>query len=173
MLFLVTLAVIPVVYSYLYYRRQLKNGTASVTPILKSSVSKAIVIGCAVFVAAILVFIGIIMFSGDIGIKYGDESFTVDASFWNGITVEYEAIDSIEYRDNIDTGIRTYGFGSPKLLAGSFCNEEFGDYTRYSYAGCSACVVLNVGDKILVISGADAESTRNIYNELTAKIKQS
>ena len=53
---------------------------------------------------------------------------------------------------------------------GQFKNEEFGTYTRYSYAQCDACVVVTAGEKILVLSGKDADSTRALYEELSGKI---
>lgn len=150
------LAVVPIIYSYQYYRKQLKAGTATITPIQKSKAAKTIAIVTMVFVAVILIFVGFLMFAGDIDVKYGDTSFSIEASFWDDLTVEYNAIDSIEYRENDDAGTRTYGLGSPRLLAGAFQNEEFGSYTRYSYVGCDACVVLTVEGKTLVINGVDS-----------------
>lgn len=163
------LAVVPIIYSYQYYRKQLKAGTATITPIQKSKAAKTITIVSMVFVAVILIFVGFLMFTGDIDVKYGDTSFSIEASFWDDLTVGYNAIDSIEYRENDDAGTRTYGLGSPRLLAGAFQNEEFGSYTRYSYVGCDACVVLTVEGKTLVINGVDKESTKKIYDELVAR----
>lgn len=166
---LTVLAVVPIVYSYQYYRKQLKEGSANHHMIPKSRISKIIAIMSIVFVVLILVFVGILMFTGDIDVEYGDTSFTIEASFWDNLTVEYNAIDSIEYRDNGNAGTRTNGLGSARLLAGAFQNDEFGSYTRYSYTGCDACVVMTVKGKILVINGVDSESTKNIYTELMAR----
>ena len=82
-----------------------------------------------------------------------EEAFTIEASYWTDLTVAYETIDAIEYRDQDDPGTRISGLGGAKLLAGSFRNDEFGSYTRYSYTGCDACIVINADGKILVLNG--------------------
>lgn len=167
---IVLLGALPVLYSYMYHRKQVREGTAVITPILKNKGSKAVAFITIGVVLAILVFVGIITFTGDIEVKYGETSFTVEASFWSDLTVEYDAVDSIEYRDEDDRGARTNGLGSARLLAGAFRNSEFGNYTRYSYTACDACVVLSVGDKTLVISGSDQRETKNIYDELMERM---
>ena len=48
----------------------------------------------------------------------------------------------------------------------TFKNDEFDSYTRYSYTSCDSCIVLEVKDKILVISGIDHEDTKEMYDEL-------
>ena len=54
-----------------------------------------------------------------------------------------------------------------RLLLGAFHNDEFGDYTRYTYSGCDACVVLYLqSGEIVVVNGADAGSTRTIWQQI-------
>ena len=55
---------------------------------------------------------------------------------------------------------------------GRFQNEEFGNYTRYSYTACDACVVLTVKGRTVVLSGPDAAATKALYDKLTANIQQ-
>ena len=93
----------------------------------------------------------------------------MDASFWNPITVNYDDIDSIEYREGDISGSRLWGLESFRLLLGNFENEEFGNHTRYTYYKPEACIVLTVKGKTMVISGRDAAETTSIYNELTAR----
>lgn len=165
---IIVLVSIPVIYSYRYYRKQLKEGSIANIPTSKSN--KIIYIVSLFGVIATLIFVWIIMFTGDIEVKYGEESLTIEASYWSDLTIEYDAINNIEYRDNDNKGLRTNGFGSARLLAGAFRNEEFGNYTRYSYTKCNACVVLNVEGKILVISDLDIERTKVIYENIKANI---
>ena len=101
--------------------------------------------------------------------RLNDDSFTVEASYFDDLTVKYDAIDSIEYRDGNVDGSRTFGVGSFRLLMGTFENEEFGTYTRYTYYRPEACVILSVNGKTLVLSGGSTERTRNLYDALTAK----
>lgn len=163
------MAVAPTLYSYLYHRKQVREGTAGTPPENKYySVMTKVSLAIA---AVILVFVGIMLFSGDIALQYEEASFTIQASYWKDLTVDYAAVDSIEYREERVSGSRTNGFGSPRLLMGTFQNDEFGYYTRYTYTGCDAAVVLYVGDRVLVLSGADAAGTQAIYEQLAEKIQ--
>lgn len=117
-------------------------------------------------ITTVIVIIGIIMLGGSIDVKYGESSFDVEASFWNNITVEYSAIDKIEYRDSDSIGKRTLGFENTHLMIGNFKNDEFDKYIRYSNIGCEACIVIFYDGKILVINGVDNEGTKSIYDEL-------
>ena len=163
---IVLLIAFPVIYSYCYHRKQMREGTYVITPQPKSRVNKTIKIISQVAVILILAFVGILMFTGDVDINCGEESFVIEASYWEDLSVEYAAVETVEYRETDDRGVRTYGFGSARLLSGMFHNEEFGNYTRYSYTQCDACVVLTVNGKILVINGPDEQSTKAIYEEI-------
>ena len=162
------LIVIPVVYSWQYHKKQVRDGTAVITPLPQDKGNKIMALFA---IAAVLIFVGVTMFTGDIDITYLEDSFAIEASYWTDLTVEYDVIDRIEYRDYDNRGVRTYGFGSARLLAGTFHNEEFGSYTRYSYIRCDACVVLTVGDEILVVNGPDEDSTRAIYEQIKSNIE--
>ena len=168
---IIMLGIIPILYSYAYHKKQVKEGRAYVKPIPKSKESKIVVILSLIVTAGILVFALIVSFVGNVSISYNETSFTLDASLWDELTVEYDSIESIEYRDSDDAGSRTNGVGNAKILAGVFRNSEFEKYTRYSYAKCDACVVLSVDGDILVISGPDAESTQEIYQTIKANIE--
>ena len=164
------LAVVPILYSYRYYTKQVKEGTAVNTPLPKSRTHRIITGVSAVVAVMILIGAAVLMFSGEIDVVYGEESFSIEASYWSNLTVEYDAVESVEYRDQDDRGVRTNGLGSARLLAGAFRNEEFGNYTRYSYTRCDACVVLHVNGRILVMSGPDPVRTREIYEKLLTNI---
>ena len=163
---MIVLVVVPIVYSYRYHKKQVREGTAVITPLPKSKANKIIVIISLAVTAVILLFCGVMMFTGEIDVNYGEDALTIEASYWSDLTVEYDAIESMEYRDHDNRGTRTFGLGSARLLAGAFHNEEFGSYTRYSYTRCDACVVLTVDGNILVMNGPDAESTRAIYEKI-------
>lgn len=165
------LVVVPIVYSYLYYRKQLREGASDIKPLPKTKANKIATIISSVVVGIILIFTGFIMFSGKIDVEYGEEGFSIYADYWNDISVKYDDIKSIEYRENDVVGIRTYGFSSASLLLGAFHNEEFNNYTRYSYTKCEAAIVLNVDGKILVINGIDKESTKEIYEKIRVNVK--
>lgn len=165
----IVLAAVPIVYSYLYYKKQLKEGTAAVTPVPKSKASRILSVILLIFTGAILIFTGIMMFAGDISVRYGETAFNIEATLWNDYKVKYENIEKIEYREYDSIGDRTNGLGNVRVQAGRFRNEEFGNYTRYSYNGCDCCVVLTVKGRTVVVNGKDKEKTEEIYRELTAR----
>lgn len=163
------MALLPMLYSYLYYRKQLKVGTASKDDSLQTSFEKkstkiGVIVGCAI-VLVVLVF----LLTGSYEIKFDDTSFSIEAAYWDDTTVDYSDIEHIEYRDELVPGKRTFGYGTPSLIMGECENSEFGNYTRYAYSSCDACIVMTIKDKILVINGKDKESTRQMYETLQNK----
>jgi len=157
------LTVVPTVYSWQFYRKQLAEGDA-LTPIpqMMGKTSKISI----VFLVILAIVLIILMFTGEVKPVYGETSFTIEASWYADLTVEYASIDSIEYREGNVDGTRVGGWGSGRLLLGFFHNEEFGNHTRYTYVKPESCVVLHCGNKILVISGRTAEESEAIYKNL-------
>ena len=173
MFFCVLLAMIfiPIVYSYRYMKKQTKDATyiqkESATPTKKSS--KIVLVINLVLITIVLAFCIFICFSGNIEYAFEESSFEINADYWEDISIKYEEIDSIEYRDEDNRGMRTFGFGTPRLLMGTFENDEFGTYTRYSYGGSNSCIVITLNKSILVISDKDDSKTLDIYNKLIEK----
>lgn len=162
----VVISVIPTVYSYRYYKGQLARGEKpDPLPTLSSRYWK---ISAAVTVA-ILVFVAVMLFSGKVETTFGDDSFTVRGSYYGSQTVSYADIDSLELRQDDVPGSRVFGVGSYRLLLGTFRNEEFGTYTRYTYYKPEACVVVRMGVKVLVLSGKDKAETQEIYSQLLSR----
>lgn len=166
------LAFIPMIYSYAYYRKQLKAGTATKADSVATPGEKKVTIISLAIGAVVAIFTVILLVSGNFEMRFDDTSFTVNAAFWDDATVSYADIDAVEYREQDEPGTRTFGFGSFTLLMGEFENEEFGAYTRYSYTACDSCIVLTVDGKTLVINGKDEESTKEIYNELVKRVSE-
>ena len=169
---IVIAVIVPTVYSYSLYRKMLKSGELSVEEIKPfGGYNKTLVIVSVVFLVALLVFALIIMpNTGDIEITCGSTSVEIKADYWSDISVDYADIDKIELRNDVESGVRTNGFGTPRLMLGTFENEEFGIYTRYTYGKCDLCVVIEDDGNILVVNGADDAATQILYNELLSKI---
>ena len=167
--FLAAVAVIvfvPILYSWQYYRKQLRQGDELLYPHRDKKATRSSQIALAV----VLILVAVLMFTGSIDVVLGEESFTIEATFHDNLTVDYDAIDSVEYREGNVDGYRVMGYASARLLLGVFENEEFGHYTRYTYTHPGGCIVLTAGDQVLVFCGKDAQDTQAIYNYLTAKI---
>lgn len=161
--------VVPVLYSWSYHKKQKASGTCTACPQPAGKDRKTARAVSLLGLVVVSIFVAVLMFTGDLNVIYGDTSFTIEASYWSDLTVEYDAIDRIEYREDVEPGLRTYGFGSARLSLGQFKNEEFGLYTRYAYAGSRACVVLDAEGKTLVIAGRDIGQTREIYERLRTR----
>ena len=162
-------ALVPFGYSYWFYRQQLKNGLIQKTPLRPRTVVTTLVI-----VLAIAGFFGWVLFTGGMEIQYEDTSFTVETANWEDLTIAYQDIDAIEYQERDPSedisDLRTNGFGNFTMALGSFQNELYGNYTRYTYTSCDSCVKLVVNGKIVVLNGPDKASTKEIYTTLQEKM---
>lgn len=169
---LLILSFAPMFYSYLYYKKQIKMKTVTkeeitLTPTEKKTSKIAMVIGIS-----ILIFAGVVLFTGKYEIGFEEELFTIKATYWDDATINYEDIETLEYREEKVPGVRTFGYGTPFMVMGECENNEFGVYTGYVYNSCDACVVLTVKGKVLVINGKNEESTKAIYEQLTERMKK-
>ncbi len=162
-------AVAPTLYSYLLYKQHQKQGI-EYAPRTKSKAEKKFAIISAVIVPIIFIGIAVLMFTGNIEVMCKDTSFEINASYWEDIDVEYTEIDTVEYREELDIGIRASGFGSARLSMGVFKNKEFGLYTLYAYTGAKEYIVLTSNEKTLVIGLKDTKDTRAIYDSILEKI---
>ena len=158
-------------YSYLYYRKQVRNG---LPPVRKKPLTKKRVLGILAICVVVLLLIALLvylMFTGDIRIRYGESALTVEADFYSDLTVEYAAITSVEHIRNPDPGMRVVGFASGHLLMGTFKNEEYGKFTLYAYTGCDSAVLIRSADQILLIGGESPDATQEIYESIRERIK--
>lgn len=162
--------VIPCVYSWLFYRKQRDAG--QVEPILRSKQNRMLTWVTIAITVFALVFVVWALFSGSFDIALDGTHLTITTGQWDDLTVDISAIDSVEYRENGVDGSRDWGYGNLTVGLGSFSNDEFGSYTRYTYVKPDACIVLHVGEKILVINGKSDEATRALYEEISAKIAE-
>lgn len=168
---ILVMALVPTVYSYRFYRRQLEAGKVEKSPVRPASV--------VLVLLAILAFGGFLvftLFSGSLEITCGADSLTVEAGGWGDLTVDYQEIQSVEYfaRDPSKdvSGMRTNGMGNFRFSMGTFQNDLYGSYTRYTHASCDACVVLEVDGQTVVLNGPDEASTQALYDAIQEHVSQ-
>ena len=166
---IVVMIAVPAVYSWQFYRKQKKEGTLDTNT--KSPYSKKAKMITIVAITLVLAGVAVLMLVGDVAIEYGEESFTVSATFWQPLTVSYEKIEEIEYRENWQPGMKRMGYDSIRLVLGGFQHDEIGLYTSYCYRQGGGCVLLRSGDDYLALSGPDAAATQAIYNALMEKVE--
>lgn len=162
---------IPSIYSYTYYKKQVKNGTAPEKAENPIKNNKIVFICTTVFCVLTLAFVAVLCFSGDVAVVFAENEFTVQADYYSDLTVDYEAVERIEYRETFDKGNRVNGFGSPRLSMGTFKNDEFGLYTIYAYTNCPSAVVMYSENGTLVLCGADDAATKAIFDTLEERVQ--
>lgn len=165
---LLTMLVVPFAYSFSIYRKHKKQGIDyTVTP--KTKAEKIAVKVSAIVVPLILAGVAILMFTGNIQYDFAENALKINATYYEDINVEYDVIESVEYRDDFDFGIRSYGYGSAKLSLGIFKNDEFGAYTLYAYTGSNSAVVIKADGKVLAVTGKDTTQTQELFDLLQEK----
>lgn len=163
--------IVPLVYSYSIYRKMFKSGEynpVNTDPWGPNSKNAKII--STVLLVLVLGFTLFIISTGEIEITCGDTAVEINADYWNDISFEYKDIDSVTVRDDVDIGMKTNGFDSPKLMLGTFMNDEFGKYTRYTYRKNKLCIVIEDEGNTLVFGGENDEATLEIYNEIISNL---
>ncbi len=168
---IIAVAVIPMLYSYLLYRRQKAIGEFTDEKYIQSKAEKTAFTVSAFICAAVLVGAAVIMLTGDIDIDFDDDYFEIEADFCDDIEVMYSDIESVELNESGDPGYRSFGFGSPRLSMGRYESESYGYHTRYTYSFCKTEIVIRNGDDILVINDRTPELTKRLFKEILKRIE--
>ena len=164
------LVLIPTVYSYVFYKKQLARGDIKTEVSLVKKSDKIIGIVVSTIIVTILVGVGILMFTGEVTATLGENALEIGATYYKESVVKYDDIDYIEYRESGDLGARQYGYGSARLALGIFASDELGSYTRYTYTAPSAYILIKSGDKTLVVGLESDAATKALYDELAERI---
>ena len=168
---ILAMVMVPTVYSYLYYRKQVAAGVAPKKPVIEMEPGLK-KFGKISIVITVIILIGCFALAttGTAKVVCDDNSLTVSATYWGEKELKYTDIDSIEYREDFKVGSRTYGFGGTKLLAGTFQNEEFGSYTLYGNTSCDSYIVIETDGKIIAFNEVDESATKALYEKLITRI---
>lgn len=171
LILIAALVLIPLLYSYVFYRKQIKSGSidknSKPETIKYNKMALPIVLVSAILIGALMC---VFSFTGDIKIHYNSDSIKVEASYFEDITVKYTDIKDIEFLDSCKVGTRIYGFFGPRLSMGRFQSDELGGYIRYTYNACDSCILLTLNDKTVVINAKDKISTKNLYEEIVGRV---
>lgn len=160
--------IIPLVYSYIFYKKQQRQGvTFRPRPRWERKVNQAaIAIG-----AVILVFAAVMLFTGSVKYQFLDTAMQVDVTYYGSTSIPYSEISDAELRSENVPSSRTWGLGSFRLLAGLFENEELGSFTRMTYYNPRSAIVLKMeSGKTYVLSGRDPAETAALYQQILEHI---
>jgi len=160
--------VLPMIYSYRFYLREKAEGKElnSGYPTASPTAKKLSIL----FVSVLCVFVALIMFTGELQYHLEEDTLTIEADWYSDLTVSYDSIDAMEYREGNVPGILVGGFASARLLMGFFENEELGVYTRYTPVKCECCILITKGSSTIVLSAGSAEETQALYHALLEKV---
>ena len=166
--------VIPTVYSYRYYKSNIESGKQSETDYnFKGTANSKTVTVIVIAVSVVLtVACVIILFTGNVEFTLTDTALEIDATYYASEVISYDDIDAVEYRENADKGTRVMGFGTPRLLLGSFRNDELGAFTRFSYTKCDSDIIITVGDERIAVSCETEAQTLALYEAILEKLNK-
>ena len=166
LILMAVLCILPMVYSWRYYQKELAEGKELKKP--QDTVSKKTKILTVVFLVVLAVFLCVVLFRGDITYSFREEYLFIESNMYSDNILYYGVIDAVEFREGNVPGLRVGGYGSFRLLMGWFENEEFGTYLRYTYYKPEACVVVTTQGGTIVLSGETREETEDLYRSLLA-----
>ncbi|MBQ3079452.1 MAG: SdpI family protein [Clostridia bacterium] len=159
----------PFLYSWLYYKKQLKDGSYDKEIEKLTAPSKTAIAAVSVFMILVIGFAMFLMFTGDIDFICSEEALQIKASYSGDLSLPYDEIEDIQLIEDFNGGSRIFGFASARLLMGTFGTDELGKYTRYTYKRCDTCVKIDTKNGIVVIGGKDEAASRSIYETLLEK----
>ena len=167
------ITITPILYSYLYYRKQLKEGKITKEEMKEAGVDKTTKITSVVVGIILFVVVMMLLFTGNFEVVVSEDSLQIEASCWNDAEVLLADIDRVEYVETSPgfSGTRDMGFGTPRITMGDCSNGKYGKFTAYIYEKCDTYVEIYVGDKLLVVNRETEEETKALYEELSEKIK--
>ena len=165
------MVIIPTVYSFLYYKKQVKEGRADKKPKVDyGKLPRKMGVKTVIVIAIIaIITVGVILMS-DFDVKLGDDSIEINAFGWNDLSVEYSVIESVELRDDFDIGSRNMGYGGISLYMGKFRNDELGYYTLYYNDASKKVILIKADGKYLAITADNTNATEKLYDSLIEKI---
>ncbi len=156
----------PIIYSHLFYKKEVANGTYSpdrTDLLFNSKKAKGITI---VLVTVILSVCCCLMFTGNIEIFVDENKITLEATYWDDTVIDLSEIESIEYSEKGVDAVRISGFASSKLLLGTFQNDELGRHTSYRYTKCDSVIILKTKNTTYVFNAETPEKTKDIYDSI-------
>lgn len=158
--------IIPILYSYRFYKTELKDGKTE-----KISYKKKTIIIILIITAAVLAAVALLLLCGSVNVSFGESALTVESTFYPDHTIEYADITGAEYR-KMQSADRLFGFGSITLSLGSYVNDELGNHTRYCHNSTPTCVVVKTNDGVTVISAESEEQTKAIYERIILELEK-
>jgi hypothetical protein len=101
--------------------------------------------------------------------ELGATELQVNAPFVNE-HIQYSSITSVELRNDVNYGTRTWGYAGGTVLSGSFRNSEFGDYTLAVFRSPPQCIVVHHAGAVLVFNLDSSAGTAQFFADLQSRL---
>lgn len=161
------LCFLPIGYSYRFYRKKLREGAVKKAVIPKSQ--RRCWRFSFLILTMTLLLCALLLFTGKLDYHFGADALTIQASYYEDVTIPYNAITSLEYREGTPEGHRVWGYGSFRLEMGLFENQQLGRHTRYTYYQPDAYLLLTVNGSPWILSAQTPAQTQQLYQELSSR----
>ena len=169
---ILVIACAPAVYSYFYRLAQIKDGRAKKEDFVFKKKDKAGLIAAAIIATVTLALVSVILFTGNIRITIED-SLKIEATYYADLSLDLTEIEKVTYQANAEDAVRLMGYGSPKLMMGTFESEALGRHTRYTYVSCDDVIILTLKNgTVLVINQENEKATKALYESILSKIER-
>ena len=106
------------------------------------------------------------MFTGEIRYVLSEDTLMVDCNHWNDEYIKLSDIEEITLITDADYGMRTYGFGTPRLSMGKFRNDAYGIYELYAYPQNKTAIEIKTSSGITLINNKTPEETKALYESI-------
>ncbi len=156
------------VYSYVFHKKEAVNGTEFSTD-YNTKAYKSAKRTTSILLPLVLIFVAVIMFTGNITVEYTDKSIILDSVYYDKLNVKFDEIDSAELAEN-SSAVKEFGFNNIVVNLGGFQNEQYGSHTRYTYNKCKSVVLIKSDGKTLLINAKTENETKEIYNKILTEI---
>lgn len=117
-----------------------------------------------------IVLLAVLFLFGSVNVKFDADSLILKATFTLQAKILFDEIESVELKDNFNVGLRSFGIGGGKLLAGNFSNNEYDSYKLFSYANVKKHIVIMTTKGCFVYNLESENLTENSYNDLLSKL---
>lgn len=157
---ILVLCLAPVIYSYGFYRKQLKEHRTT-----KVKYPFYLIL----FMIGISLFVVYSLFCGKLTYQFYTDKLVIGTNNWKNYEIEYDQIESISLDADMYKSVRTNGFGNLKCSMGTFENDSLGSYQRYSYSSCKSIISIKLKDTYVLINDTDKKKTELLYKKIVSK----
>lgn len=125
----------------------------------------------AVVLLVIVAIVAVLLFSGKSTAKLEGNTLTISSTLSSSTTVAIEDIRDLTFTKEIDLGSRKFGVGIPKVKAGSFHNDLYGDYTLHANTDVKDYIVFQVDGKTICFNLDTIQKTSSFYQILVESLQ--